>query len=347
MPSILPVLIYSPYLLSILCGLFIEIIFRLLKKVDESNNLGFPYQEYVPIPVRAYMSIIEYVNGNSHFSLTNYAIFRFTPPFIVLLLQSSILLKYYHVSHLFSYLLATVLVSALFRDIYVIRSPKHLNAERLVAIVNLTALIILAAVVAVLSRYINLGLIAPSPSGISDNLWSSLLASSMVALYISAINRNKNARSIDADKSRSAQISYIINSYSSLAAKYGETIEAASAKQKTSRSLLYSVLIYENMNRPKWLRRIENTTVRLTGLELSVGIAQVKSKVPVTDEESIILASKLLSNTAQPSQPIDSSMLSRDAVHKKVGEYNKGPYYMKQLKIILDALAIYETGLVD
>ncbi len=58
-------------------------------------------------------------------------------------------------------------------------------------------------------------------------------------------------------------------------------------------ALLYAIMIYEDFNRPKYLRYIENILVRLPlpfHQEYSLGIMQIKSNKPLTDEESIACA---------------------------------------------------------
>ena len=49
-----------------------------------------------------------------------------------------------------------------------------------------------------------------------------------------------------------------------------------------------AILIYEDSNRPKIMRIIENALVLLLKQEFTVGIAQVTSDIPLSDKESII-----------------------------------------------------------
>lgn len=57
-------------------------------------------------------------------------------------------------------------------------------------------------------------------------------------------------------------------------------------------NLIYAVMIYEDFNRPKHLRRIENLFMHILPYKrkLTLGIMQVTTDKPLTDEESILFA---------------------------------------------------------
>ena len=85
--------------------------------------------------------------------------------------------------------------------------------------------------------------------------------------------------------------------YLHISNRFGEVINKVCSEHQTSKALLFSILVYEDLNRPQWIRRIENILVRLPGAKLTVGIAQVTSTFPLSDTESIELASEKLAFT--------------------------------------------------
>ena len=68
--------------------------------------------------------------------------------------------------------------------------------------------------------------------------------------------------------------------------------------------LFYAVMIYEDYNRPCFFRLLEQALKRICpAREMSLGIMQVKTRIPITDRESISLAvAKLLTAYLAPSQ---------------------------------------------
>ena len=95
---------------------------------------------------------------------------------------------------------------------------------------------------------------------------------------------------------RSSDLVFRLN-YLHISNRFGEVINKVCSEHQTSKALLFSILVYEDLNRPQWIRRIENILVRLPGAKLTVGIAQVTSTFPLSDTESIELASEKLAFT--------------------------------------------------
>jgi hypothetical protein len=55
-----------------------------------------------------------------------------------------------------------------------------------------------------------------------------------------------------------------------------------------------ALLVYENINRPLFARRVENILVGFLPFPLTVGVAQVSSRKKLSDEESIEIMGKIL-----------------------------------------------------
>jgi len=129
---------------------------------------------------------------------------------------------------------------------------------------------------------------------------------------------------------------YVMSSYTVIKDKYSIDIIGACDKYQCSIPLLYSILIYENMNRPALIRSLENQLVKVFRLELTVGIAQIKSNKLLTDKESIYGAAKILSNT-KCINIIDKSKEYQDAISK----YNLGTNYADSVYTVLSKLMKY------
>ena len=86
------------------------------------------------------------------------------------------------------------------------------------------------------------------------------------------------------------------------------------------------------MNRPRVIRKIENTIVTLFKCELTVGVAQVKSKKPLTDVESIKIAARILRSTN------DCDMYDNAEIKRVVGVYNSGKVYAQTIVEIMNII---------
>jgi hypothetical protein len=98
------------------------------------------------------------------------------------------------------------------------------------------------------------------------------------------------------------------------------------------------------MNRPGWLRSIENGIVRIFGWKLSVGIAQVQSSQPLTDAESIKKAAKILAKSAHIDKKGDVNIGEVEQILKK---YNSGALYAESISIIMSKLAKYASEITQ
>ncbi|MCW6661328.1 hypothetical protein NHG28_03715, partial [Aerococcaceae bacterium NML201209] len=102
---------------------------------------------------------------------------------------------------------------------------------------------------------------------------------------------------------------YVDNKFKRLYSKYNKHIskiitervelERSRLKEDDEKKIalfLYSIMIYEDFARPRFLRYIENLTHKLVKTNYSLGIMQFRSKYPLNDEGSISFAIALLFN---------------------------------------------------
>ncbi|MQA79416.1 MAG: hypothetical protein GEV10_13215 [Streptosporangiales bacterium] len=85
-----------------------------------------------------------------------------------------------------------------------------------------------------------------------------------------------------------------------LSAKVNNAVESAARNFRVDRELLLAIIITESLQRPPWVRTIENALARL-GLKVTTGIAQSK-RGRSTDVESVATLAGLYHDTALPGQ---------------------------------------------
>ncbi len=82
---------------------------------------------------------------------------------------------------------------------------------------------------------------------------------------------------------------YIVINYAKFKSRYKEEIDL---ENKNLTNLIYSIMIYENYNRPLILRKIDTTKFKFTNKKTKQGIMQVNSKKLIDDIDSIHLVCK-------------------------------------------------------
>jgi len=324
------------YVAAIVAGLTIEAFFKLIKYKD-SLNRNNPVSKYEPMN---YMSVTQYLSGGDRKWL-KYICFRTLPPLIVLFLLAAVIQTYSPSTILWVAILLATIVSVLFRDLKMLFSKKKMISEKLIHFMNIFLILLAGVSVAAIGTMYDVVWLAPSLEGLIDNLWSSLLVAMLVVLYFDATNMSARVNEKYSDET--AKNNYILKSYDKIQARYGQHITEASKKHNASVPLLYAIVIFEDMNRPAVLRMIENIIVKVFGVELTVGIAQVKSKKPLTDVQSISLAAEIIKNTDISKNSAD--MISNELIKSKIATYNPDPVYIESVATILKCFSIYAYDL--
>lgn len=323
-------------IMSIVFGVIIELFFQVVKYRDALNSRD-------PVPVVAYGQLIDpssYLSVPQYLSLgrrkwVNYFLFRLLPPAVILILLSGVLNRYFAISDSAIFIFLGALVSLLLRDLSQVFKA-NLVSEKLLYIANIIFVLMLSFGISILSENVNLSFIAPSKEGLIDNLWSSLLVAMLVILYLRVTNMGKSYENTRAQELTITN--YILSSFASINERFSSDIIDACSKYKSSVPLLYAILIYENMNRPSWMRLFENTLTRLFRLNLTVGIAQVKSKKPLSDRESIYKAAKILKDT----NGINLNNESQEYLNA-INKYNVSTKYADSIYVVLGRLRIYSS----
>lgn len=91
----------------------------------------------------------------------------------------------------------------------------------------------------------------------------------------------------------------MVRKYIKLNKNYSLLIQEVCEAYNADYLLMYSILIFEDFNRPWFIRFIENTIVRFLHIHMTVGIAQIRSDRPLSNVESITLLVQRLKETKQ------------------------------------------------
>ena len=120
---------------------------------------------------------------------------------------------------------------------------------------------------------------------------------------------------------------------------------------KFLRLVVYSIMIFEDFNRPKNARLIENFVAKHSPREITLGIMQVKTDKLITDEQSILLGiDKIISSFSRYLVDYKSNYgFFSDCIYLILEDYNLGEEYSDSVKNIYDILSmkIYQKDFID
>lgn len=337
-----------PFFWAIVIGASIEVFFQLVKYQDALNKRG-PR----PPEMTNYQSVSGYLsNGNRKWG--RYLLFRFTPPALMFLLLGAVLQRYFCGHYLFQGMMIAAAVSLIPRNAVSLFKARFIK-ERILHISICAGVFLSAVIISVICKATDISFIAPNIDGLFDNLWSSLIVAGLVLIYFQMTDMS--GRRNDGSADENTINNYVIQSYSMMMKHYGKAIVASCRHSNCSIPIVYSIIIYENINRPKFVRILENLLTQLFHTQLTVGIAQVRSCEPLTDEESIVKACQLLQGSAQLLQGREkASVALRDPRYKgKSGislydylhKYNPSDEYVNEVIKIIKILCDFEQQLFD
>ncbi|MCI1663688.1 hypothetical protein [Bifidobacterium crudilactis] len=139
--------------------------------------------------------------------------------------------------------------------------------------------------------------IIPSFADIKGNLWSTLFVAIIIAWFIQFTDMNP--KSSQAEASTNEWKIFIEQQCEIISSKYELILLKTSEKYAVNRMIMKSILVYENLNRPLFIRYVENLFVNILPFPLTVGIAQVSSKKRLSDDESIDEMGRILGRTVE------------------------------------------------
>lgn len=112
---------------------------------------------------------------------------------------------------------------------------------------------------------------------------------------------------------------------------YGDLIKDIT-KNEALEAVTYAILIYEDFNRPKVIRIIENLRHRFTDKSHTLGVMQVKTDKLINDEESVILGTKKIVNSYRK-YIMENTVEGEDiyewsVINSIISDYNVGSEYL-------------------
>jgi hypothetical protein len=243
--------------IAIAGGFLIEAFFQLVKYKDSLNsNNPISYVSFLS----NYLSVRQFVSYGRR-KWVNYFLFRTLPVAVIVLLVVSIEQRHFKVNQPWSYAFWAAIVSLLFRDIWGIFKKRKFISERLIHITNVLLVIFTGISIGLISNAVNLSIIAPSKiDNLLDNLWSSMIVAMLVLFYFRVTNMG-GSHNVAEDENNTAFTNYVVRALGDIYDNYHESIDLFCRDESCNKLLLYSILVYEDMNRPRVIRKIENAIV--------------------------------------------------------------------------------------
>lgn len=128
--------------------------------------------------------------------------------------------------------------------------------------------------------------------------------------------------------------SYLKSRYYNFKKLYGTQIKEIT-KNEILEALTYSIMLYEDFNRPRVARLIENLVFKITKKQRTLGVMQVQSIKLITDEESVIIGTNKLMNAYH--KYLESINNKEDnfyewiAYQEIISNYNGGTKYLSEI----------------
>lgn len=119
----------------------------------------------------------------------------------------------------------------------------------------------------------------PDPSTLGNELWLLVI----IFLYQAA-----NQLRFSQTGTIKRKDAYLRHRFSRLREQYGRQITEASMGDRSIERLAYSVMIYETFNRPEVYQAIERHLIFRFKRPTSLGPMQVRTSVPISDEDSVL-----------------------------------------------------------
>ena len=127
---------------------------------------------------------------------------------------------------------------------------------------------------------------------------------------------------------------YIKNKYLNFKVKYGDIIKT---KNKELSNITYSILLYENYNRPFIYRMTEYIKLIFTG-RATLGIMQVSSRTMISSRTSVKRGYKIIKNNyynLQRKYKKENLPLDIDFIINVINKYNNGRKYADEIVYIM------------
>jgi hypothetical protein len=182
--------------------------------------------------------------------------------------------------------------------------------------------------------------ILPDFTTLANELWIIIL------IFIFQIANNLRFSQESTEKRKAK---YLRSRYYYFKALYGGLIKELT-KNEILESVVYAIIIYEDFNRPKIARHIENLKFNITKRPHTLGVMQVKSDVLVSDYESVRLGTEKIVKAYK--KQIEENLEKNDYFYETIvmcsiiEDYNPGTSYnseVSELAVIIKNTFYSET----
>lgn len=206
------------------------------------------------------------------------------------------------------------------------------RSEFIVRISIIILHVLITLLLIIFSEIFSFPWLLPSFSEVKDGIWTSLIVAIMVAAYLRITDMRRAEDESDDLFFKHREIERKRRRAKKIELKFGNILTNLSKKYKIQREIMKAILIYEDSNRPKIMRIIENALVLLLKQEFTVGIAQVTSDIPLSDKESIIKMAQKLRIDSNKNTCCDSHPQALFSM------YNNDPAYVDSVISIYEKL---------
>lgn len=280
-----------------------------------------------------YFSVSDSASLFISFSPVRYFAFRIIPILLIIALslgisQSPSLNERLVAAFLIGLIHAAITNARAMKKIFTKNKSIHVYVNRtfqlFMHLVTIIVITLTAALAGFISSWDEIKNILPTPEGLRDNLWSSVITA-MLAVFLYKLYQKKEIKTDDLfDK-------YLENIDKKLLAK----IETVSNEKNVNVFLMKAICVVENIQRPRWIRKIEHAKSFFIP-NGSYGIMQVNSSHFISDEKSIVLAAeKYFKNTESKKW---------DDLRIYVEEYNSTERYVEFVEQAYRHLSQEEVG---
>jgi hypothetical protein len=174
--------------------------------------------------------------------------------------------------------------------------------------------------------------ILPDFTTVANELWIIIL------IFIFQVTNNIR---LSQDGTFKRKQNYLKSRLSYFKTLYGKLIKEAT-KNEALEAVVFAILIYEDFNRPKVARVIENIKQRLTKKPHTLGVMQVKSDKIISDLESVKLGTAKVVNAYQ--QYLDKLTKEKgefyeySAYYEIIANYNGGSSYQTEVADLISII---------
>lgn len=165
---------------------------------------------------------------------------------------------------------------------------------------------------------------------IRDGVWVSII----IFIFVVIKNNIYNNMKTNYKEQEVRKYKYIKNKYLYFKDKYGDIIKT---KNKELSNITYSILLYENYNRPFIYRMTEYIKLIFTG-RATLGIMQVSSRTMISSRTSVKRGYKIIKNNyynLQRKYKKENLPLDIDFIINVINKYNNGRKYADEIVYIM------------